>query len=185
MATKMSKRQMLRTAAAGAVAVGFGNYAAAATKTVKIGLVAPQTGPLAIFSEQIPWTIKQIKKATGDKITIGGTTFLRPSNRLANERGGFRLRCGGRQPIPTSPALPERRRSNLPMGTKQRAANNGLCRLASVIRCSKSRSTSSSGLRTSTSPLPSGMPSRRPTMLPSLGPSTSRRVRSRTPAARR
>jgi hypothetical protein len=66
---------MLHTAAAGAVAVGFGNYAAAATKTVKIGLVAPQTGPLAIFSEQIPWTVEQIKKATEDKITIGGTTY--------------------------------------------------------------------------------------------------------------
>jgi branched-chain amino acid transport system substrate-binding protein len=55
--------------------VGFGNFAAAATKTVKIGLVAPQTGPLAIFSEQIPWTVEQIKKATEDKITIGGTTY--------------------------------------------------------------------------------------------------------------
>ena len=75
MASKMSRRQMLHTAAAGAVAVGFGNYAAAATKTVKIGLVAPQTGPLAIFSEQIPWTVEQIKKATEDKITIGGTTY--------------------------------------------------------------------------------------------------------------
>ena len=75
MASKMSRRQMLHTAAVGAVAVGFGKYAVAATKTVKIGLVAPQTGPLAIFSEQIPWTVEQIKKATGDKITIGGTTY--------------------------------------------------------------------------------------------------------------
>jgi branched-chain amino acid transport system substrate-binding protein len=75
MASKMSRRQMLHTAAAGAVAVGFRNYAAAATKTVKIGLVAPQTGPLAIFSEQIPWTVEQIKKTTDDKIMIGGTTY--------------------------------------------------------------------------------------------------------------
>jgi branched-chain amino acid transport system substrate-binding protein len=75
MASKISRRQMLHTAAAGAVAVGFGKYAAAATKTVKIGLIAPQTGPLAIFSEQIPWTVEQIRKATGDKITIGGTTY--------------------------------------------------------------------------------------------------------------
>ena len=72
MTSKISRRQMLHTAAVGAVAVGFGKYAAAATKTVKIGLVAPQTGPLAIFSEQIPWTVEQIKKATGDKISIGG-----------------------------------------------------------------------------------------------------------------
>ena len=75
MASKISRRQMLHTASAGAVAVGFSNYAAAATKTVKIGLVAPQTGPLAIFSEQISWTLEQIKKATGDKITIDGTTY--------------------------------------------------------------------------------------------------------------
>jgi branched-chain amino acid transport system substrate-binding protein len=75
MASKMTRRQMLHTASAGAVAVSFSNYAAAATKTVKIGLVAPQTGPLAIFSEQIPWTVEQIKKATGDKITIDGTTY--------------------------------------------------------------------------------------------------------------
>ncbi len=44
---------MLHTAAASAFAVRFGTSATAATKTVKIGLVAPQTGPLAIFSEQI------------------------------------------------------------------------------------------------------------------------------------
>jgi Periplasmic binding protein len=383
MATKMSRRQMLRTAAAGAVAAGYGNYAAAATKTVKIGLIAPQTGPLAIFSEQIPWTIEQIKKATGDKITIGGTTypleivlrdsqsnpnrasevaknlilrdkvdlmtcfatpetvnpvadqcelsgvpclsndaplepyffgrggdpkkgfewtyhfffsatnladsyfaaweqvptnkvigalwpndndgqafskiftalavkkgykvvdpevglicrrattmprlrhlrpetsrlfpgscrrqntlpspapprsrisgrrscrsprppnFLLPSSRLANGHGGFPLRCGGPRPIPTSQALPERRRSNLRMRTKQRAANNGLCPWASVIRFSKSRSTSSSGLRTSTSRPPSGTPSLRRTTRPSLGLSALKRVRSRIPAARR
>ena len=63
---------MLHTAAASAFAVGFGKSATAATKTVKIGLVAPQTGPLAIFSEQIPWTVEQIRKATGDNIIIGG-----------------------------------------------------------------------------------------------------------------
>jgi branched-chain amino acid transport system substrate-binding protein len=60
MATKISRRQMLHTAAASGFAVGFGKSATAATKTVKIGLVAPQTGPLAIFSEQIPWTVEQI-----------------------------------------------------------------------------------------------------------------------------
>ena len=54
---------------------GFRQLCAAATKTIKIGLVAPQTGPLAIFPEQIPWTVEQIKKATEDKITIGGTTY--------------------------------------------------------------------------------------------------------------
>jgi branched-chain amino acid transport system substrate-binding protein len=75
MVTKINRRQMLRTAAAGAFIAGFGKSALAATKTVKIGLVAPQTGPLAIFSEQIPWTVEQIRKATGDKITIGDITY--------------------------------------------------------------------------------------------------------------
>ncbi len=73
--TKISRRQMLHTAAAGAIAVGVGKTASATTKTVKIGLVAPQTGPLAIFSEHIPWIVEQIRKATGDKINIAGTTY--------------------------------------------------------------------------------------------------------------
>ena len=75
MVTKITRRQMLHTAAAGPFVVGFGKFATAATKTVKIGLVAPQTGSLAIFSEQIPWTVEQIRKATDDKIIIGGTTY--------------------------------------------------------------------------------------------------------------
>jgi branched-chain amino acid transport system substrate-binding protein len=75
MVTKITRRQMLHIAAAGPFVVGFGKFATAATKTVKIGLVAPQTGPLAIFSEQLPWTVEQIRKATDDKIIIGGTTY--------------------------------------------------------------------------------------------------------------
>ena len=74
MVTKITRRQMLHTAAAGPFVVGFGKFATAATKTVKIGLVAPQTGPLAIFSEQIPSTVKQKPKASDDKIIIAGTT---------------------------------------------------------------------------------------------------------------
>lgn len=71
---KVSRRRALQTAAAGAVSLGFGRVGAQAqARTVKIGLVAPQTGPLAIFSEQIPWTVEQIRKFTGDKIVINGT----------------------------------------------------------------------------------------------------------------
>jgi branched-chain amino acid transport system substrate-binding protein len=48
--------------------------ALAAARTVKIGLVVPQTGPLAIFSEQVPWVVDQVMKATGGQVTIAGAT---------------------------------------------------------------------------------------------------------------
>jgi branched-chain amino acid transport system substrate-binding protein len=76
MSKNISRRRVLQTAAAvGAASTGFGRIGRAAARTVKIGLVAPQTGPLAIFSEQIPWTVEQIKKFTGDKIVNNGTAY--------------------------------------------------------------------------------------------------------------
>jgi branched-chain amino acid transport system substrate-binding protein len=89
---KVSRRRALQTAAPGAVSLGFGRVTVQAqARTVKIGLVAPQTGPLAIFSEQIPWTVEQIRKFTGDKIVINGTThpleiLLRDSQSNPNRR---------------------------------------------------------------------------------------------------
>lgn len=52
---------------------GISRPAFAVPKTIKIGLVMPQTGPLAFFSEHIPFVLEQVKKATGGQITIGGT----------------------------------------------------------------------------------------------------------------
>lgn len=36
---------------------------------MKLGLVAPQTGPLNLFSEHIPFVLEQIKRATGGTST--------------------------------------------------------------------------------------------------------------------
>ncbi|HME83465.1 MAG TPA: ABC transporter substrate-binding protein [Roseiarcus sp.] len=66
------RRAFLKTGAAALAATALPRIAFAAPKTIKIGLVAPQTGPLAIFSEQLPWTLEQIKAVTGGQIAIGG-----------------------------------------------------------------------------------------------------------------
>jgi len=47
--------------------------AVAVAETVKIGLVGPKTGPLALFYEEMSWAIEQAKKATDNSITINGT----------------------------------------------------------------------------------------------------------------
>ena len=61
-------------AATGLMAASIARPAFAAAKTIKIGLVQPSTGPLAFFTEQMPFTIAQIKKFTGGKVKIHGTT---------------------------------------------------------------------------------------------------------------
>ncbi len=69
---KIGRREFLLTGVAGLAATSFGRVAFAAGRPIKLGLVAPQTGPLAIFSEQIPWVVEQVMKATGGKITSNG-----------------------------------------------------------------------------------------------------------------
>ena len=69
----MGRRAFLKTGAAALAATALPRVAFAAPKTVKIGLVAPLTGPLAIFTEQLPWTLEQIKASTGGQIDVGGT----------------------------------------------------------------------------------------------------------------
>jgi branched-chain amino acid transport system substrate-binding protein len=75
----LSRRQLLLNAGAGGLALGAGSLvtplarpAFAASKTVKIGLVAPQTGQLAIFYKEVPFVLEQIKAHTGGQIAIGG-----------------------------------------------------------------------------------------------------------------
>jgi branched-chain amino acid transport system substrate-binding protein len=69
----MGRRAFLKTGAAALAATALPRVAFAAPKTVKIGLVAPMTGPLAIFTEQLPWTIDEIKAFTGGQIVVNGT----------------------------------------------------------------------------------------------------------------
>ncbi len=73
----VSRRQVLKGAAAGGLAAGslpaIFSPAVAVPATVKIGLVGPKTGPLALFYEEMAWAIEHAKKATGNSITINGT----------------------------------------------------------------------------------------------------------------
>jgi branched-chain amino acid transport system substrate-binding protein len=70
---RLNRRALMKTGAAALASTALPRIAFAAPRTIKIGLVAPQTGPLAIFSEQVPWTLDAIKAATGGQIDIGGT----------------------------------------------------------------------------------------------------------------
>ncbi len=73
----VSRRQILKGAAAtgltAASAPALFRPAFAVPETVKIGLVGPKTGPLALFYEEMSWAIEHAKKATGNSITINGT----------------------------------------------------------------------------------------------------------------
>ena len=46
-----------------------------ANTTFKIGYVAPQTGPLAVFAEPDPFTLAEIKKLTASGLKTGGKTY--------------------------------------------------------------------------------------------------------------
>jgi branched-chain amino acid transport system substrate-binding protein len=72
----ISRRRVLQGAAAGglaAVAPALFRPAFAVPETVKIGLVGPRTGSLALFYQEMGWTIDAVKKFTGNEITINGT----------------------------------------------------------------------------------------------------------------
>jgi branched-chain amino acid transport system substrate-binding protein len=59
-------------ALAGAAALGFPALVLAQSKTIKIGFVSPQTGPLAPFGEADKFTIEQMNKLFGGGIDVGG-----------------------------------------------------------------------------------------------------------------
>jgi len=45
----------------------------AAPRTLKIGLIMPMTGPLALFTEHIPFVLDQVKRTYGGTLRINGT----------------------------------------------------------------------------------------------------------------
>jgi branched-chain amino acid transport system substrate-binding protein len=72
----INRRDVLKGAAAAGVAAaapGIFSPAIAAPMTVKIGLVGPRTGALALFYQEMSWAIEAVKKYTGNSITINGT----------------------------------------------------------------------------------------------------------------
>ncbi len=47
----------------------------AALKTIRIGMITPETGPIAAFGEPSKWVAEGVSKALGDGITVGGQTY--------------------------------------------------------------------------------------------------------------
>jgi branched-chain amino acid transport system substrate-binding protein len=67
------RRRVLKQLAAGAAATALGRPAFAVPETIKVGLVAPQTGALALFNEEMAWALDHAKKALNNSIKINGT----------------------------------------------------------------------------------------------------------------
>ena len=74
--TLQGRRRLLQAAGAVTALAGVPLWARAASPSrVTIGVVAPLTGPLAVFSAEMPFVIEQVKKATGGVIkTAGGAS---------------------------------------------------------------------------------------------------------------
>ncbi|WP_303704536.1 ABC transporter substrate-binding protein [Celeribacter baekdonensis] len=74
--TPVNRRGFLRSvgaAASGAALSQFPLPALAKTKTIKLGLVQPVTGPLAIFAEPTQFVIDAVRAQIGDSVMIQGT----------------------------------------------------------------------------------------------------------------
>lgn len=72
----ITRRGLLKSAAATsftAAASGLALPAYAQNRTIKIGFVTPQTGPLAIFAEPDQFVIDQFRAQFADGVDIGGT----------------------------------------------------------------------------------------------------------------
>jgi len=74
--SNLSRRVFLKATGAAGLATAAGGLASpaiAATKTLKIGFVTPQTGPLATFAEPDAFTLNQFARQIGDGLVINGT----------------------------------------------------------------------------------------------------------------
>ena len=72
----LTRRGFVKAAGAtGALAAagGLASPAIAKARTIKIGFVTPQTGPLAIFAEPDAFVLDQFRRLTGDGVMINGT----------------------------------------------------------------------------------------------------------------
>ncbi len=77
--TYLSRRTFLKLSATSAAALalgacGQGGGGAAAGRTIKIGYVTPQTGPLAAFGEADTFTVNAMKTALANGLSIAGKT---------------------------------------------------------------------------------------------------------------
>ena len=78
-AYEISRRTVIKGMAGLAGATSLGRPALAASRAIKIGVVVPQSGPLALFAENTGFVVGQVNKVLGGQIKIGGTN--RPATR--------------------------------------------------------------------------------------------------------
>ena len=71
--TGVLRRTVFKRFAAGAAVAAIARPAFAVPETIKIGLVAPQTGPLALFNEEMAYALDHARKALNNSIKINGT----------------------------------------------------------------------------------------------------------------
>ncbi len=80
LAERLDRGRFLRRAVAAGATLGLAPYVAttrafASSRTIKIGYVTPQTGPLADFGAADGFTIAQMRKVFAKGIRVGKTTF--------------------------------------------------------------------------------------------------------------
>src|SRR5271169_859175 len=70
------RRTLLKLAAAGGASAIASPWtfqsSRAASKTIKIGMITPETGPIAAFGEPSKWVAEGVSKALGDGIMVAG-----------------------------------------------------------------------------------------------------------------
>ncbi len=71
--TGVLRRTVLKRLAAGSTVAAIVRPSFAVPETIKIGLVAPQTGPLALFNEEMAYALDHARKALNNSIKINGT----------------------------------------------------------------------------------------------------------------
>jgi branched-chain amino acid transport system substrate-binding protein len=73
------RRTLLKLAAAGGASAIASPWtfqsSRAASKTIKIGMITPETGPIAAFGEPSKWVAERVSKFLGDGITVGGQKY--------------------------------------------------------------------------------------------------------------
>jgi branched-chain amino acid transport system substrate-binding protein len=73
--TRRRTVQGLALAGGALAAPGYIGGAKAASRTIKLGFVSPQSGPLAAFGSADEFILSGVRKAIGDGIMIGGTKY--------------------------------------------------------------------------------------------------------------
>ena len=73
------RRTLLKLAAAGGASAIASPWtfqsSRAASKTIKIGMITPETGPIAAFGEPSKWVAAGVQKALADGITVAGQKY--------------------------------------------------------------------------------------------------------------